>query len=185
MMEKSNIKNQISKLRIKNQNHINNFDFRFVILVFAFCILSFSCFAEPVSSSDLINNAKQYDGKEITYKGEVIGDIMARGKFAWINVNDTKNAIGVWAASELVKGISTTGSYTANGDIVEVKGKFNRACIEHGGDLDIHAESLVIVQKGEKREEIISHRKIITAIAFLIICLTLTIIYFIRLGYGR
>jgi len=159
---------------------------KLIIFVSTFCSL-FSTFAlaEPVSSTDLINNAKQYDGKELDYKGEVIGDVMVRGKFAWINVNDTKSAIGIWLPENLVKEISITGSYKAKGDIVEVKGKFNRACIEHGGDLDIHAVSLQIIAKGANVDEVISPRKIKAAIVFLIICLTLTVIYFIRLGYGK
>ena len=184
-MRKSNIKNQISKLQIKNQNSSGNFKFWFVVLIFAFCIFHFSGYAEPVSSANLINSAKQYDGKEIVYRGEVIGDVMIRGKFAWINVNDTKNAIGVWLPADLAKKVSYAGSYKTKGDIVEAKGKFNRACLEHGGDLDIHANSLQIIEKGANVAEVISPRKITTAIVFLVICLTLTVIYFIKLFYSK
>jgi hypothetical protein len=147
-------------------------------------MLPVTCYSQ-ISSSDLINNAKQYDGKEVVYGGEVVGDVMIRGKFAWINVNDTKNAIGIWLPADLAKEVSYTGSYKTKGDIVEAKGKFNRACIEHGGDLDIHANSLQVIEKGANRDEAISPRKITVAIVFLIICLTLTVIYFIRLGYGN
>lgn len=168
------------ELRIKNcrKNKI------IFLLSFLFCLGSFACFSEAISSVDLINSAKQYDGKEIDYKGEVIGDVMVRGKFAWINVNDGKNAIGIWLAKDLAKEVSYAGSYKTKGDIIEAKGIFNRTCALHGGDLDIHASSLQVIQKGEKVEEIISPRKIKVALAFLIICLTLTVIYFIRLGYG-
>jgi len=140
------------------------------------------CDSETVSSRQLIDNANQYNGKEIIYSGEVIGDVMARGNFAWINVSDANNAIGVWVAKDLAREISYTGSYKQKGDIVEIKGKFNRACVMHGGDLDIHAESLQIVKKGANVDEVVSPRKIKVAITFLIICLTLTVIYFIRLG---
>ncbi|MCM8823992.1 MAG: DNA-binding protein, partial [Candidatus Omnitrophica bacterium] len=51
---------------------------------------------EKIDSTKLIGNAKEYDGKIIIYEGEVIGDIMLRGKYAWINVNDGKGTIGVW-----------------------------------------------------------------------------------------
>ncbi|MCK9572813.1 MAG: DNA-binding protein [Candidatus Omnitrophica bacterium] len=174
-----NIKNY--ELRIKNcrKNKI------IFLLSFLFCLWSFACFSEAVSSAELIASAKQYDGKEIVYRGEVIGDVMIRGKFAWINVNDTKNAIGVWLTADLAKEVSYAGSYKTKGDIVEVKGKFNRACLEHGGDLDIHANSLQIIEKGKNVAEVISPRKITTAIVFFIICLTLTVIYFIKLGYGN
>jgi len=167
----------------RNKSHIKIFVKLISIIISTCYLLPVTCYSQ-VSSTDLINNAKQYDGQEIVYIGEVIGDVMVRGKFAWVNVNDTKNAIGIWLAADLVKEISYTGSYKSKGDIVEVKGKFNRTCLEHGGDLDIHAQSLQIIKKGENVDEVISPRKIKVAIAFLIICLTLTVIYFIRLGYG-
>ncbi len=106
------------------------------------CSLPAVCFAQPISSAELINNAKIYGGKTVTYEGEVIGDIMKRGDFAWINVNDGKNAIGIWIATSLVKDIDYAGSYKTVGDRIEITGIFNSACIEHGGDLDIHAKTM-------------------------------------------
>jgi hypothetical protein len=99
---------------------------------------------------ELINNAKNYNGNIVVYKGEVIGDIMLRGEYAWINVNDGKNAIGIWVKKELIKDILYTGSYKVKGDLVEITGKFNRSCVEHGGDLDIHAQSLTKISFGSK-----------------------------------
>lgn len=106
------------------------------------------CYAQPISSTELIDNAKQYDGKTIVYTGEVIGDIMARKEFAWINVNDGIKAIGIWAGRDLAKEILYTGSYKSRGDVIEVKGVFHRACLEHGGDLDIHAQTLRKIVSG-------------------------------------
>ncbi len=103
---------------------------------------------ETVSSAELINNAKQYDGKIVMYKGEAIGDIMIREGFAWINGNDGVNAIGIWSNKDLAKDIFYTGGYKSRGDIVEVRGIFHRACLEHGGDLDIHIEALRKVNSG-------------------------------------
>jgi hypothetical protein len=110
-------------------------------LLLILLLLSIS-FAQPVPSTDLINNAKEYDAKIVVYAGEVIGDIMQRGDFAWINVNDGQNALGIWANNSLVKDIVYTGSYKSTGDTVEVTGVFHRACPEHGGDLDIHAQAI-------------------------------------------
>lgn len=106
------------------------------------------CFAQLVSSAELINNAKQYDGQIVSYEGEVIGDIMVRGDFAWVNVNDGVNAIGIWVDKNLIKDILYTGSYKYKGDWVEVEGIFHRACTEHGGDLDIHANELRKIKAG-------------------------------------
>jgi len=42
----------------------------------------------------------------------------------------------------LAKEINFAGNYKTRGDRVEVTGEFHRACLEHGGDLDIHAKTL-------------------------------------------
>lgn len=118
-----------------------------------------ACFSQPVPSTELINNAKQYDGKTVIYEGEVIGDIMKRGDFAWLNVNDGKNAVGIWVRASLIKDISYAGSYKATGDRVEVTGVFNRACVEHGGDLDIHAGTLRKTASGRIIQGHLSGRK--------------------------
>lgn len=127
-----------------------------VFILFA-CVLVSWCpgvlFAQSISSSELINNAKQYDGKTVTYEGEVIGDIMARGDYAWININDGINAIGIWVNRGLIKDIQYTGSYKSRGDRVEVIGVFQRACLEHGGDLDIHAQAIRKISSGRDTVE--------------------------------
>lgn len=156
-----------------------------IFLSTLYSLLSTFAWAEPIASTDLINNAKQYDGKSVSYQGEVIGDVMVRGNNAWINLNDTKNAIGIWLASGLTKEVSYTGSYKFKGDIIEAEGIFHRSCLEHGGDLDIHAKSIKLITKGYEVEESISPVKIRAVIIFLIICLTLAVIYFIRLFYGK
>ena len=99
-------------------------------------------FVQGLGSSELINNAKEYDGKSVTYTGEVIGDVMLRGEFAWVNINDGDNALGVWMSASLAKEIKFTGNYKSRGDNLEIVGIFHRACLEHGGDLDIHAQAL-------------------------------------------
>jgi len=117
-------------------------------------------FAQPISSTELINNAKFYDGKIVVYTGEVIGDMMVRGEYAWINVNDGNNAIGIWIKRELIGDILYTGNYQQKGDLVEIKGKFNRACVEHGGDLDIHAQSIIKISSGSKIPHLVNKKEI-------------------------
>jgi len=132
-----------------------------IILATLYLLLATCVFAKPVSpasvpvvaSNDLIEHAKDYDGKIVSFQGEVIGDIMRRGDFAWINVHDGQNALGIWAKSPLVLPITFTGNYKSTGDIIEAKGIFHRACVEHGGDLDIHADSLTVIKPGHKRTE--------------------------------
>lgn len=110
--------------------------------------MSYLVFAQGISSSELINNAKQYDNKIVIYAGEAIGDVMVRGENAWLNLNDGENAIGIWLNKDLAASIVYTGTYKTKGDWIEISGIFHRACLEHGGDLDIHAQTLKKVNNG-------------------------------------
>jgi hypothetical protein len=105
-----------------------------------------------------------WNGKTVTFHGEAIGEVMVRGDYAWIHLNDdaymVKNVeegaklggynsgMAVWIPAGLTKAIDTYGDYQHEGSIVEVSGIFNAACREHGGDSDIHATSLVLLRAG-------------------------------------
>jgi hypothetical protein len=133
--------------------------FLFLFLVCGFFGFKSSCFAQATASSELIGRAKYYDGKTVTFEGEIIGDIMVRGSKAWVNINDGSNAIGVLVDSRLLNSRLLTGSYTAKGSWVSVSGVFSRACPEHGGDLDIHAQSLAVIHDGSAVPERIDLQK--------------------------
>jgi len=129
----------------------NKFKFIFLLILFFGQRL---VLAQNLNSDDLIKQARQYDGQVVTYSGEVIGDVMRRGEFAWVNINDGNNAIGVWIKTGLTKEINITGNYKAQGDFLEITGVFYRACLKHGGDLDIHAQTLHKISSGK----IIEHK---------------------------
>ena len=154
---------------------------RFCHLIFVLCTLSFvisfsNCSAQPISSAELIQNAKVYDGRTIVYTGEVIGDIMARGDFAWVNINDGKNAIGVWMNKGLAANIIYTGSYRFKGDLIEIIGVFHRACPDHGGDLDIHAQGVRKINSGRQTIERFNLNKRNMSLVLLgILCLVLVL----------
>ena len=151
-----------------------------LILLILFLVFSSQevVFPQSLNSSELINHAKEYDGKLIVYSGEVIGDVMLRGEFAWVNLNDGENALGIWMSAALAKEIKFTGNYKFRGDRLEVVGVFHRACLEHGGDLDIHARSLLKVSSGRVVKENLNFDKaslslILLGALFLIWILTL------------
>jgi len=121
--------------------------------------------AEVVTTQELIDDMARYDGQEVTITGEVVGDLMRRGDFGWITVNDdpysiksieeggshkgvSNVGIGIWAPLSELDDIQILGSYKNKGDIVRVTGTFNRVCHEHGGDTDIHASSVMVLQQG-------------------------------------
>jgi hypothetical protein len=142
-----------------------------------------TCFARQISSTELINNAKEYDGKSVVYVGEAVGDVMVRGDFAWVNLNDGENAIGVWLNKELAGEIRFTGSYHAKGDRLEITGVFQRNCIQHGGDMDIHAQSIRKISPGRVvGEELDTSKRNFVFILLAVLCL---VFVFVRRRKGR
>ena len=116
------------------------------------------------SSSQLVEKPKLYNGTTVTFTGEAIGEVMVRGDYAWIHLNDDaymernveegaklggyNSGMAVWVPAALTKPIDTYGDYTHEGSIVQISGTFNAACKEHGGDTDIHATSVRVVRPG-------------------------------------
>lgn len=136
-------------------------------------LLSSSVLADPIASSDLIDKAKLFDNKQVTYQGEVIGDVMIRGEFAWMNVSDGANAIGVWMPASEAEKIKYKGGYKYTGDTVKVTGTFHRACPEHGGDMDIHADTVEIVKPGFERNMTVNRYKVHLAVILLALMVVL------------
>lgn len=140
-----------------------------------FCFIYFivnSCYAQSLSSRELIENAKAYDGQGIVFEGEVIGDIMCRGQYCWVNLKDGAAAIGVWLPAEYAKIIKYKGSYKQRGDWLRVSGVFNRACPEHAGQLDIHAKEIEKIKEGEMLpQELSLKRRNLALILLVILCI--------------
>ncbi len=134
-------------------------------------------YAETVTSTELIEKAKEFDGKTVMYKGEVITDIFNRGEYSWANLSDGANAIGIWCESSKLNAVKFIGKYKQKGDILEVSGIFNRACPLHGGELDIHAKTLRIVKQGFLSIEGIDKNRIKISIGLFLLTFLIIIIF--------
>lgn len=143
-------------------------------------LLPLTAFAvsSTVSSTELIEKSKEYNGRTVDYTGEVIGDLMIRGDHAWVNVNDGSNAMGIWITVQQAADINNLGCYDVKGDEVRISGVFERACKEHGGDMDIHATTIEVLAKGHKLNSPIGNLKagiasvlFIPAVAFVFVIL--------------
>ncbi len=104
--------------------------------------------ADVTAVNELVDRSLQWNGKTVAIEGEAIGEMLPRGNYAWVNVNDGMNAIGVWMPLADAKKISVYGDYHHTGDTLRVTGTFSRDCAEHGGDVDIHSDSVQIVKTG-------------------------------------
>jgi hypothetical protein len=114
---------------------------------------------------------------------------MVRGDMAWIHLNDDvyylKNveegaALGgynsgmpVWIAADLAERIEIFGDYKHEGDVVEVSGRFNAACSEHGGDMDIHGKTLRMVIPGRRALDPVKPWKAFVALALSVLAVGL------------
>lgn len=147
-----------------------------LLLTFAlnFCISD--SHAETISSNELIEKARSFDGKIVTYKGEAVTAILNRGEHSWINLNDGNNAVGIWCRSSDLNPVKSLGGYKERGDMLEIRGIFHRACPEHGGELDIHADSVKIIELGYKiKEKFDADRLKASAIIFLMAVIIIAI----------
>lgn len=150
----------------------------FILAVLFICVPWISnSFAGSVTSKDIIENAKALNGKTITYKGELVTAILKQGKYSWANLNDGDNAIGVWCENSMLSAVKFIGNYTQKGDVLEVQGVFHRACSLHGGDLDIHADSIRIVETGRYVEEKINAMRLNLSIIFFMLLIAVIILF--------
>ncbi|MDF2586360.1 MAG: hypothetical protein K0S41_201 [Anaerocolumna sp.] len=134
-----------------------------VLVIIVTFSLSIDVSAESISLSELIENGTNMDGEELTIQGEAIGESMNRGDYSWININDGSAAIGVWLKSKDAEKVSYFGNYKYIGDTIKLKGHFYRACKEHGGEADFHADSFEIVKEGHETIKKISNGKLVSA----------------------
>lgn len=163
-----------------------------MVLLFALVLLALVmppglAYGQVVSSSELIENSAKFDGQVIIFRGEVVGDILRRGEYAWITVNDDaysrhpvreggklvggNQGFGIWVPVAETEKIRYIGGYKHRGDIVEIVGIFNQSCPQHGGDMDIHALELSVVQPGRSYQEIPNLRRALVALLLMALSL--------------
>ncbi len=122
-----------------------------ILIVVWTVALVIPCSAENIGSrtaAELIENGKLLDGSEVSMTVEMIGDVMSRGEFAWVNGLDSTGAMGFWIPSDQASKVKVLGNGKFKGDTVRISGIFHRACQEHGGDMDIHVSYLAIIKPG-------------------------------------
>ena len=141
------------------------------------------------SSTRLVETPKEFDGVEIDFAGEAIGEAMRRGDMAWLHINDDpyylrnveegaqlggyNTGMAVWIPARLADRVTNFGDYATQGDVVEVTGVFNAACGEHGGDMDIHATDLEILSVGHPVVDKVYPWKVAWAVGLALLALAL------------
>lgn len=136
--------------------------------------------AVEVTLAELLSDWQELDGREVIFRGEAIGDVMRRGDYAWVTINDDfysrearlesgelrggNSGIGVWLPAGEAEKIEVLGRFGTVGDFVEVRGVFYADCPQHGGDLDIHAISLTVLDRGKALDSGLDGAKCLAAV---------------------
>jgi hypothetical protein len=107
------------------------------------------------SPAEVVDIDRELDGSAIVVEGEAVGDkLRAMGGGTYVNVLGDEVGLGVWFSDdEMVEQIEYLGNFHQDGDIVRVTGVVNVTCPQHGGEFDLHAEELEIVERGQPREQ--------------------------------
>ena len=129
---------------------------------------------------DLVEKASAYDGARIEVVGEVVGDKLARPDGVWLTVLAEGTALGVFVSAGDASGIAALGSYAYSGDKVRVQGVFHRACPDHGGDLDLHAETVTKLADGRATPHAFAPGRAFWAVALCLSGTTLAALWRLR-----
>jgi len=106
-----------------------------------------------LSTTELVEGSYKWDGKTVSFKGEVLQELMVRKDGTWMNLSDGNNtAMGVFVPKDVAMPvISHAEDYRTVGDVVLVTGVFHRACVQHEGETDIHAVSVTVLTLGSTK----------------------------------
>lgn len=113
--------------------------------------------ATPTTGPELASTASGLEGQAVSLEGEVISELLDGGEgHKWVNILSDGTGIGIWAPVSELGDIKVLGDWNETGDIVRVVGTFHQGCSQHGGDLDIHATSVTLLERGVEHERPVS-----------------------------
>lgn len=111
------------------------------------------------TSAALVECPDRFDGRAVSYVGEVVGDVLEREGGAWVLMNDDAYAlevgplkahgrfrgpnsgVSVWLAGELAELADEPGRADRRGDVLRVRGIVHRVDPADGGGLTIRASA--------------------------------------------
>ena len=155
------------------------------IIFILMCLFLSLARGETVSSFNLLKNAEKFDMKVVRYQGEMVGDVMRRGNYAWVNLSDGSGVISVWCKLELTDAVKFKGDHHTRGDTLLVEGKFHRFCLEHGGDTDLHAVDVQVVKPGEVIHHPFKQKELTAGLMLIAIGIILAFIYKFNAGISK
>lgn len=114
-----------------------------------------------VSSAAIVACPQAFDGRRVTYAGEIVGDVLRRDGGGWVQVNDddyalevgplpahddlrgSNSGLQVWIPDDLIDGLEP-GRPGRRGDVVQVDGVLLRADPDDAGGMTLRADALQV-----------------------------------------
>jgi hypothetical protein len=124
-----------------------------------------------VTSAQVLGCPVAFDGRSVTFVGELVGDLLTRDGGAWVLVNDddyalelgplpshrdrrgTNSGLSVWLPEGLHRQVTGLGGPGQRGDLVRIDGVVRRADRSDGGGLTLRADSLEVLSPAAPVEE--------------------------------
>lgn len=103
---------------------------------------------ESVTAAGVVAMGEARDGEQVVLEGEALGESLRARGGAWVNVLSGGTAVGVWMTAEQAAQVETFGDYKHRGSWLLVTGEYHYACDQHGGDLDVHAAEVSVIDLG-------------------------------------
>jgi hypothetical protein len=146
-----------------------------------------------ITSSLVLACPRLFDGREVTFIGEVVGDVLRRTDGAWLQVNDddyalevgpvgahrdlrgSNSGLGVWVPDGLHEELGAPGRHGTRGAIVRIEGVLLRADPDAGGSMTIRATALGVLAPAATVSEPLHVPLAITAVAAALLALTTTV----------
>ncbi len=140
----------------------------------------------PITSGEVIACPAAFDGRQVRYTGEVIGDLLRRDGGAWALVNDddyalrvgplpghgdhrgTNAGLSVWLPDDLVDDLTGLGRPNQRGDVVRIEGRIVRTDPTDGGGLTLRAEGIELLRPAQAVTERLHRPQAVLAVVSLL-----------------
>lgn len=129
----------------------------------------------------LIAVNRALDGATVSFSGEVVGDIMnADADHKWLNVlGSDGSCIGVLVDNDMAQRVTHVGGYSTTGTTLQVRGVYSVDCVEHQGELDVHAVSVRVLDAGGTVTHFADKDDVVSGLRLCGIAFVLMMIFFI------
>lgn len=146
-----------------------------------------------ITSTQVFRCPAAYDGREVSYAGEVVGEVLPRTGGAWAQVNDDAYALrvgplvghreldgfnsglSVWLPDGLHEQIEHAGRPGRRGDVILIRGTLLRTDPDDGAGLTIRAEEVEVVAPSIVIEDPLHVPQLIVAIVLALLAAAATV----------